>query len=76
MLTLCCFKRNGELAEREAVSEQARAGTWLTMGEVVWRENLGCGGLKSAEESLDHPLSILPPVEHRLRAGRSSYAQC
>ena len=31
ILKLCCFKRKRELGERSVVSEQARAGTWLTM---------------------------------------------
>ena len=76
MLTLCCFKRNGELAEREAVSEQARAGTWLTMGEVVWRENSACGGWESTEACSAHRPSILPPAGHGLMAGRSIRALC
>ena len=57
------------------MSEQVRAGTWLTMEEVVCRENLGCGGLESTEESSDRRPSTLSPAGLGLGAGRRSHAQ-
>ena len=57
------------------MSEQVRAGTWLTMEEVVCRENLGCGDRESTEESSDRSPSTLSPDGLGLGVERRSHAQ-
>lgn len=39
----------------------ARVGTWLTMGMVCVERNQAVVGLKPAEVSSDHSLSLRPP---------------